>query len=59
MELSKVLYNCCCERSMVYDLFVGCDKEWWYSWHFLDMVKIVSDDCEASKICEEQEKFHY
>jgi len=54
-----VLYNRCCERSMVYDLFVGCDKEW-YSWQFLDMVKV--DDCiydKLVKICEDQEKFHY
>jgi RNA processing factor Prp31 len=34
---------------MIYDLFVGCDKEW-YSWHFLDMVKIVNDDCIYAKI---------
>jgi RNA processing factor Prp31 len=49
VELSKVLYNCCCETSMVYDLFVGCDKEW-YSWHFLKMVKIVSYDCIYAKL---------
>jgi RNA processing factor Prp31 len=34
---------------MVYDLFVGCDKEW-YSWHFLEIVKIVNDDCIYAKL---------
>lgn len=45
--------NCCCEISMVYNLylglFVGCDREW-YSWHFPEMVKIVNDNYMYSKL---------
>jgi hypothetical protein len=47
VELSKVLYNYCCETSMIYALFVGVTRN---GIHGIEMVKIVNDDCIYAKL---------